>query len=100
MACSIDVFAQGIDVRGKPDFGLLGWQGPPLTTGPLNVTRPPGWTKNEFFGTIKYFSPDSTPQQFLRLQFLPAEETTKRVAQRHSEIIGNLAGIMRPGTTQ
>src|SRR5215475_981938 len=75
-------------------------QGTAITVGPLTVTLPPGWTKNEFFGTVKYFSPDSTPQQFLRLQFLPAEETTKSAAQRHSEIIGNLAGIMRPGTTQ
>jgi len=72
----------------------------PLTVGPLTVTLPPGWTKNDFFGTVKYFSPDSTPQQFLRIQFLPAEETTKSAAQRHSEIIGNLAGIVRPGTTQ
>jgi len=72
----------------------------PLTVGPLTVTLPPGWTKNDFFGTVKYFSPDSTPQQFLRLQFLPAEETTKSAAQRHSEIIGNLASIVRPGTTQ
>ena len=72
----------------------------PLTVGPLTVTLPPGWAKNDFFGTVKYFSPDSTQQQFLRMQFLPAEETTKSVAQRHSEIIGNLAGIMRPGTTQ
>jgi hypothetical protein len=72
----------------------------PLTVGPLTVTLPPGWTKNEFFGTVKYFSPDSTQQQFLRIQFLPAEESTKSVAQRHSEIIGSLAGIMRPGTTR
>src|ERR1700756_3334859 len=71
-----------------------------LTVGPLTVTLPPGWTKNELFGTVKYFSPDSTQQQFLRIQFLPAEETTKSVAQRHSEIIGNLAGIMRPGIRQ
>jgi hypothetical protein len=74
-------------------------QGTPVTVGPLTATVPPGWTRNEFFGTVKYFSPDSTPQQFLRIQFLPAEETTKGVAQRHSEIIGNLAGIMKPGTS-
>lgn len=72
----------------------------PLTVGPLTVTLPPGWTKNDFFGTVKYFSPDSTKQQFLRLQFLPAEETTKSAAQRHSEIVGNLASIVRPGTSQ
>src|SRR5215467_1404027 len=83
ITCSIHVFAQA-----------------PLTVGPLTVTLPPGWTKNDFFGTIKYFSPDSTPQQFLRLQFLPAEETTKSATQRHSEIVGNLASIVRPGTTQ
>jgi hypothetical protein len=78
---------------------LLFAQGTTLTVGPLTVTLPPGWTKNDFFGTVKYFSPDSTPQQFLRIQFLPAEETTKSAAQRHSEIIGNLAGIMRPRTS-
>lgn len=83
ITCSMHVFSQA-----------------PLTVGPLTVTLPPGWAKNDFFGTVKYFSPDSTQQQFLRMQFLPAEETTKSAAQRHSEIIGNLAGIMRPGTTQ
>ena len=70
----------------------------PLTVGPLTVTIPPGWTKQEFFGTVKYYSPDSTPQQFLRVQFLPSEETPQSVTQRHSTIIGNLAGIMKPGT--
>ena len=74
-------------------------QGTPFTQGPLTVTIPPGWTKQEFFGTVKYYSPDSTPKQFLRLQFLPSEETPQSVAQRHATIIGNLAGIMRPGTS-
>ena len=71
----------------------------PLTVGPLTVTLPPGWTKQSVFETVKYFSPDSTPQQYLTLQFLPAEQTTKDVRQRHAEIMGNLAGIVRPGTT-
>ena len=71
----------------------------PLTVGPLTVTIPRGWTRQEFFGTVKYYSPDSTPQQFLRVQFLPSEETPQSVAQRHSTIIGNLAGIMKPGTS-
>ncbi|HEU4414542.1 MAG TPA: hypothetical protein VFT65_07130 [Candidatus Angelobacter sp.] len=83
LATSITVFAQGTS----------------LTVGPLTVSIPPGWTKQEFFGTIKYYSPDSTPQQFLRLQFLPSEETSQDVRQRHSTIIGNLSGIMRPGTS-
>jgi hypothetical protein len=51
------------------------------------------------FETVKYFSPDSTPQQYLTLQFLPAEQTPKDVRQRHAEIMGNLASIVRPGTT-
>jgi hypothetical protein len=71
----------------------------PLTVGPLTVTIPSGWTKQEFFGTVKFYSPGSTPQQFLRIQFMPAEETTQSAAERHSTIIGNLSGIMRPGTS-
>jgi hypothetical protein len=82
ITCSMHVFAQA-----------------PLTIGPLTVTIPPGWTKNEFFGTVKYYSPDSTKQQFLRMQFLPPEQLTQDLRQRHSTIIGNLAGIMRPGST-
>jgi len=74
-------------------------QGTPFTAGPLSVTIPPGWTKTDSFGTVSFYSPDSTQQQFLRVQFMPMEETTQSVAQRHSTIIGNLAGIMRPGTT-
>lgn len=33
------------------------------------------------------------------MQFLPSEETPQDVRQRHSTIIGNLSGIMRPGTS-
>jgi hypothetical protein len=73
-------------------------QGTPLTVGPLTVTLPPGWTAQSNLGPVKYYSPDSTPQQYLRLQFLPAEQTTQDVRQRHAEIMGNLAGIMRPGS--
>ncbi|HEY2360735.1 MAG TPA: hypothetical protein VGK36_06450 [Candidatus Angelobacter sp.] len=75
-------------------------QGTPLTVGPLTVTLPPGWTAQSLgMGPEKYYSPDSTPQQYLTLQFLP-EQTTKDVRQRHAEIMGNLAGIVRPGSTQ
>jgi hypothetical protein len=49
-------------------------------------------------GPLKYYSPDSTPQQYLSLQFLP-EQTTKDVRQRHAEIMGNMASIVRPGST-
>ncbi|HEY2912372.1 MAG TPA: hypothetical protein VGK21_03355, partial [Candidatus Angelobacter sp.] len=74
-------------------------QGTPLTVGPLTVTLPPGWTAQSLgMGPEKYYSPDSTPQQYLTLQFLP-EQTTKDVRQRHAEIMGNLASIVRPGST-
>jgi hypothetical protein len=75
-------------------------QGTPLTQGPLTVTIPPGWTaQSPGMGPLKYYSPDSTPQQYLTLQFLPAEQTTLEVRQRHAEIMGNLASIVRPGST-
>jgi len=71
----------------------------PLTVGPLTVTLPPDWTaQSRGMGPEKYYSPDSTPQQYLSLQFLP-EETTKDVRQRHAEIMANLAGVLRPGST-
>ena len=75
-------------------------QGTPLTQGPLTVTIPPGWTvQSPGMGPLKYYSPDSTPQQYLTLQFLPAEQTTLDVRQRHTQIMGNLASIVRPGST-
>ena len=95
---SMPLSAQGSGDRGKPAFGLLGWQqGTPYTAGPLSVTIPPGWTKNDSFGTVSFYSPDSRPpQQFLRVQ-LSTEETTQSVSQRHATIIGNLSSAMRPG---
>ncbi|HKV93567.1 MAG TPA: hypothetical protein VJW20_13555 [Candidatus Angelobacter sp.] len=73
-------------------------QGTPLTVGPLTVTVPPGWTTQSTFGPMMLFSPDSTPLQFFKVTFEPAEQTTQDVRQRHSTIVGNLAGIMRPGS--
>ena len=89
LAGSIRVFAQATGASGTP-----------LTLGPLTVSLPPGWTAQSGLGPVRYYSPDSTPQQFFRLQFLPAEQTTLDVRQRHAEIIGNLAGIIRPGSAQ
>jgi hypothetical protein len=56
-------------------------QGTPLTQGPLTVTIPPGWTaQSPGMGPLKYYSQDSTPQQYLTLQFLPAEQTRWKCA--------------------
>jgi hypothetical protein len=45
------------------------------------------------------YSPDSNPQQYLRVEFLPSEQTAQDVRERHATILGNLASIVRPGST-
>src|ERR1700746_3935977 len=75
-------------------------QGTPLSLGPLTVNVPPGWKSNQTAnGQIQLYSPDSTPQQYFQVEFLPFEQTQIDVRQRHNTIIGNLAGMMRPGST-
>jgi hypothetical protein len=69
-----------------------------LTQGPLTVVVPPGWTQQANGGPILLYSPGSTPQQYLRVEFLPSEQTTQGVAERHSTIMGNLSSIVRPGS--
>jgi hypothetical protein len=73
-------------------------QGTPLTSGPLTVMVPPGWTTQTNMGPVKLYAPGSTPQQYLSVEFLPSEQTPQDVRERHSTIVGNLAGIMRPGS--
>lgn len=73
-------------------------QGTPLKQGPLTVMVPPGWVKQTNFGPVKLYSPESTPQQYLSVEFLPSEQTTQDVRERHATIMGNLAGIVRPGS--
>jgi hypothetical protein len=73
-------------------------QGTPLKQGPLTVMVPPGWVKQTNFGPVKLYSPGSTPQQYLSVEFLPSEQTTQDVRERHATIMGNMAGIMRPGS--
>jgi len=77
---------------------LLWAQTVPLALGPLTVNVPPGWVTQTNSGTPKLYSPDSTPQQYFRVEFLPAEQTTQDVRERHSTIVANLSGIMRPGS--
>src|SRR5215813_5715172 len=76
-------------------------QGTPLTVGPLTVTVPAGWTKPTGFGhdQNQFFSPDSTPLQYFKVEFEPAEQTSQDLQQRHATIVGNLAGMMKPGST-
>jgi len=46
-------------------------QGTPLTLGPLTVTIPAGWFAQTNVVPIRLFSPDSTPQQYFQVEFLP-----------------------------
>jgi hypothetical protein len=73
-------------------------QGTPLKQGPLTVMVPPGWVTQTNVGPVKLYSPGSTPQQYLSVEFLPSEQTTQDVRERHATIMGNLAGIVRPGS--
>ena len=75
-------------------------QGTPLTVGPLTVMVPPGWTTQSTFGSMMLFSLDSTPIKYFKVEFEPAEQTTQDLRQRHAAIVGNLAGLMRPGSAQ
>lgn len=72
-------------------------QSTPLTLGPLTLTAPPGWSQTST-APVRLLSPDSTPQQFLELELLGSEQTTKELRERHFEIIQNLSGMMRPGS--
>ncbi len=78
---------------------LLSAQAGPLTLGPLTVNVPPGWTRQTNFGPLQLFSPDSTPLQYFKVEFEPPEQSTLDVRQRHANIVGNLASVMRPGST-
>jgi hypothetical protein len=48
-------------------------QGTPLKQGPLTVMVPPGWVTQTNVGPVKLYSPGSTPQQYLSVEFLPSE---------------------------
>src|SRR6185437_3396372 len=74
-------------------------QAKPLTVGPLTVVVPPGWSTQSTFGPMMLFSPDSTPMQYFKVTFEPAEQITQDVRERHSTIVGNLSSIVRQGST-
>jgi hypothetical protein len=83
-------------VLATPVFVLA--QGTPLKQGPLTVMVPPGWVTQTNIGPVKLYSPGSTPQQYLSVEFLPSEQTAQDVRERHATIMGNLTGIVRPGS--
>jgi hypothetical protein len=73
-------------------------QGSPLTLGPLTVNVPAGWVAQTNATPVRLLSPDSTPQQYFQVEFMPFEQITQGVRERHSTIVSNLSGILRPGS--
>jgi hypothetical protein len=75
-------------------------QGPPLTVGPLTIAVPPGWSTQPDSVSVKVYSPDSTPQQYLQVEIFPPQETPDDVRAHHSMILRNLAALIPPGSPQ
>ena len=70
-------------------------QGSPLTLGPLTVTVPAGWYAQTNVVPIRLFSPDSTPQQYFQVEFLPFEQTAQDVRERHSLAWARIAATIQ-----
>ena len=88
------VFAQGAQVQRVPPSGG------PLTLGPLTVTVPGGWMAQTSTSPAQIFSPDSTPQQYMQVDFFPAEQTSQSVGDHHQLILSRLAAFISKNVPQ
>ena len=68
----------------------------PMTLGPLTVTVPVGWSAQTNAVPVKIFSPGSTPQQFLEIDFFPPEQTSDSLNDHHARIWGKMSALMHP----
>jgi hypothetical protein len=73
-------------------------QGTPLTIGPLTVTVPAGWTGRTDTDPVRFFSPESTPQQYFSVEFRNPQTTTDDILAHHNMVVSNLSGLKEPGT--
>jgi hypothetical protein len=73
-------------------------QGTPLTLGPMTVNVPPGWVAQTNSVPVRLFSPDSTPQAYFSVEFMPFEQTTQDLRQHHAEVWTRLTSGLRPVT--
>jgi hypothetical protein len=67
-----------------------------MTLGPLTVMVPAGWSAQTNAVPVKIFSPDSTPQQFLEIDFFPPEQTPDSLNDHHARIWAKMAALMHP----
>ena len=77
---------------------IVAAQGTPVTSGPLSVTIPPGWTLQGQSSPPRYFSPESTLQQYFALDVFPPQTINDDVIAHHNGVINNLSGLAAPGT--
>jgi hypothetical protein len=73
-------------------------QGTTLSRGSLTVMIPAGWTGQTDTDPARFFSPESTPQQYFSLEFRNPQTTTDDVLAHHNMVVNNLSGLKEPGT--
>jgi hypothetical protein len=72
-------------------------QGTSFSRGPLTVTIPAGWTGQTSAEPARFFSPDSTPQQYFSVEFFSPQAISDQLVAHHNMIVNNLSGLMEPG---
>ena len=70
-------------------------QGAPLTLGPLTLTVPAGWVAQTNTVPVRLYSPDSTPQRYLQVEFFPFEQTTQEVRAHHAQVWARIAASIQ-----
>ena len=64
--------------------------------GPLTVAIPGGWIFQPGKGEIRFYSPDSTPEQYFAVEFYPQESISQEVREHHSVVWSRLAARSQP----
>ena len=67
----------------------------PLTVGPVTVTVPRGWNTQTNAIPVRLFSPDSTPQQFVSVEWFPPQEMQQDLATHHAMIWGRMMSLFQ-----
>src|SRR5260370_44700 len=65
--------------------------------GPLTVVIPSGWSFQPNKGAIRFYSPDSTPQQYFAVEFFPQESTSQGIREHHSLVWSKLVARSQSG---
>ena len=71
--------------------------GTPVTVGPLTVTAPAGWG-GQGTNPVQIYSPDSNPQQYLRVEVFAPQETQQDVRAQHAMMLGRMSALIPQGS--